>query len=162
MKDPALWVIIFLVILGLVIGIRYFGVQLPFPSFLFSSSVSSTTPSAIPKTTPKTTVTKSTSTTAPSKTQTLTYDKALNLYSNERIQFDALCRANPSSLNARSGFNVMFDNRSGGTLSIFVDGTKYSLAAFGFKIVKLSHATLPYTVHIDCGTGKNTAQILLQ
>lgn len=96
------------------------------------------------------------------KPVSLTYSRAVNLYANSRIQFDSDCHANPTSLHIKNGSNLMLDNRSSSTAHLVVNGTKYSLVGFGFRIISLSHKTLPYTASVDCGSGKNNAQILLQ
>ena len=115
-----------------------------------------------PKATTTTPTTKSNQSNTGKTQAILSYSKAINLYANSRIQFDAECHANPASLHIKNGSNIMLDNRSGSITRLTVDGTKYSLAGFGFQIIGLSHKTLPYTAAVDCGSGRNTAQILLQ
>ena len=99
---------------------------------------------------------------APTFEQPVTYDQAINIYGNNRIQFDPNCGVIPSYSNYLNNTKVMFDNRYEKGRWFYLDGKGYYLEAYGFKIVTLYSKTLPYTVKIDCGTGKNNGQILLQ
>jgi len=99
---------------------------------------------------------------APTSEQSVTYDQAINTYGSKRIQFDPSCGVIPSYSNYLNNTKVMFDNRYEKGRWFYLDGKGYYLEAYGFKIVTLYNKTLPYTVKIDCGTGKNNGQILLQ
>jgi hypothetical protein len=99
----------------------------------------------------------------PTVQQTLSYDQAINMYANKRIQFDPNCTMIPSSVNFLKGVEVMLDNRFGSARTISLDGVKYNLSPYGFKIVTLTtNLGLPHTIKVDCGTGKNNGQITLQ
>ena len=100
-------------------------------------------------------------TTAPA-TSNLTYAQAVKQYEGRRIQFNEQCGAQPSTMTLKRGTAVMFDNRWSGGRWITIDGKRYYLKGFGFTIITLTSQTLPHTVHIDCQTLKNVAQILLQ
>ena len=91
----------------------------------------------------------------------ITYEQALKIYSDQRFQFDNSCQATPAQRVLKNGTEIMLDNRAGVSRSIYIDGVRYSLTAYGFKIVKLSSNNLPYTATIDCGTGKNSAKVVL-
>jgi hypothetical protein len=91
----------------------------------------------------------------------LTYEQALLIYADKRFQFDSLCQASPAQRVIKNNTEIMLDNRANVVRPIYVDGTRYSLAAYGFKIVKLSSNNLPHTTIIDCGTGKNSAKVIL-
>jgi hypothetical protein len=127
-----------------------------------STLPSGTTPAA---TTVNTTTT--TKTTTPKKTTTpttpmLSYAEAVSLYANKRIQFDANCTAIPNSTIFKKGTKIMLDNRFGQARSVYLDGQRYSLVAYGFQIVTLTTtASLPHTMRVDCGTGKNNGQIII-
>jgi len=118
----------------------------------------SPSPTASPK--PKS---SSTSTKSIPATDSISYSQALVDYASKRIQLDPLCQANPSRLIVIKGTKVMFDNRSAAAHTIALDGVSYSLGAYSFRIISVTtSASLPHTVHVDCGSGKNVAQIDLQ
>lgn len=91
----------------------------------------------------------------------ISYEQALITYSDKRFQFDSLCQATPVQRVIKNNTEIMLDNRANVARSIYVDGVRHSLTAYGFKIVKLYSNNLPHTAIIDCGTGKNTAKIIL-
>ncbi len=97
-----------------------------------------------------------------STSQNLTYSQAVNLYNNRRIQFDANCTVTPSSIVVKNGTAMMFDNRWSLPRSIALDGVRYVLDGYGFKVITLSNPNLPHTTRIDCGTGVNNARIILE
>ena len=98
-------------------------------------------------------------TTAPA----LTYNQALKIYTDKRIQFDENCIASPNYSPFKRGTNIMLDNRSSKLRPIYLDGQLYQLQPYGFKTITLDTAAkLPHTIMIDCGNGKNNARILLQ
>jgi hypothetical protein len=107
----------------------------------------------------------STSTSAP--TPDLSYGEALKMYENRRFQFSFNdinnCIMTPSSSVFKKGTKVMLDNRVNKQITVYFDGTAYNLKAYGFRIITLTtSAQLPHTIKVDCGTGKNNGQILLQ
>lgn len=91
----------------------------------------------------------------------LTYEQALLVYADRRFQFNSLCQATPAQRVVKNGTEIMLDNRANVARSIYIDGVRYSLGAYGFRIVKLSSNNLPHTAIIDCGTGKNSAKVIL-
>jgi hypothetical protein len=104
---------------------------------------------------------------APQKTPTLvdvalTYTQAIDKYEGRRIQFNDQCQAQPSAMTVKRGTNIMLDNRGDSGRWIAVDEKRYYLKAFSFAVVTLTSFTLPHTVHINCGSANNVAQILLQ
>lgn len=100
---------------------------------------------------------------APSSNTALTYTQAINVYANRRIQFDVNCAVIPNNLVFKKGTQVMLDNRSNQKRAVFFDGNQYNLEPYGFKIITLSTSLpLPHTVRIDCGSGKNNGQLILQ
>lgn len=98
----------------------------------------------------------------PAASQLFTYEETVERYVNQRMQFDANCLANPTSVTFKSGTQVMFDNRTNEKRTISLDGTGYIIGPYGYIILPLSSKTLPHTVQVDCGAQKNVAQILLQ
>jgi len=122
----------------------------------YSGLFGSPTPSASASATPGVGGTKT-----PTPAQ-LTYMQAVERYANTRIQFDQYCQGKPSSMSLKTGTSIMLDNRSGDARTIAVDGVKYQLAGYGFRIITLTSKTLPHTVKIDCGSARNVAQVLLQ
>jgi hypothetical protein len=105
---------------------------------------------------------KATVKTTPKVGAAVTYSQLLPQYEGKRIQFDALCQASPRSATFNNNTSIMLDNRSGDARIISVGGVQHSLAGFGYKIVKLSSATLPKTLSINCGAAVNVGTILLQ
>lgn len=94
---------------------------------------------------------------------TLDYGQAITQYASTRIQLNAQCQATPSRFIGKNGIKVMFDNRNSAAVTIAIDGKKFNLAGYGFKIISVAtSASLPHSVHIDCGSGKNVAQIDIQ
>ena len=89
------------------------------------------------------------------------YEQALEIYKDYRIQFGENCRATPSNVSYKNGTNIMLDNRSAYNRAIRV-GSVYTVNSYDFKIVKLSSASLPATWFVDCDNFQNVATILLQ
>lgn len=121
-----------------------------------------TTSSTVAKTT---TTVKKTVVPVASQPVTMSYTNALALYKdNLRIQVSGadFCQVTPNNVMYKNGTSIMIDNRSSITRNIKIGNTSYSIPGYGFKIVKLSSATLPITLLMDCGTQQNVAKILLQ
>lgn len=96
-------------------------------------------------------------------TTALSYTEAVNQYINRRLQFDPNCVVIPNYVVFKKGTQIMLDNRSGQARPVFLDGQRYNLEAYGFRIITLTTtASLPHTIKVDCGTGKNNGQIILQ
>ena len=94
----------------------------------------------------------------------LSYQKALELYKdNKRIQISGadFCQVSPNNVVYKNGTSIMIDNRSSKTRTIKI-GTTYTIPGYGFRIVKLSSGTLPATILMDCDQQQNVAKILLQ
>ncbi len=92
----------------------------------------------------------------------LSYSKAVNAYTNRRIQFDMYCQAIPSQTTFKNGTRVMLDNRSGDARNIKIGNDTYYLSGYGWRIVTLYSSTLPKTLSINCGSAVNVGTILLQ
>lgn len=96
---------------------------------------------------------------------TMSYQKALETYKGSlRLQLSGadFCQVSPNNVMYKNGTSIMIDNRSSITRNIKIGSTSYSIPGYGFKIVRLSSATLPATLLMDCGTQQNIAKILLQ
>ena len=91
----------------------------------------------------------------------LSYQNALAKYKDVRIQLNANCQADPTQMTFKNGTEIMMDNRSPKDRTVKV-GSIYNIKAWGFKIVKLSSATLPATWLVDCDKSQNVATILIQ
>lgn len=95
----------------------------------------------------------------------MSYQNALELYKdNKRIQIsgsDTFCQASPNNVMYKNGTSIMIDNRSPQARTIKV-GSTYTIPGYGFKVVKLSSASLPVTFLMDCDKQQNVAKILLQ
>ena len=114
----------------------------------------------IPQGTPSNTPATPTQT---SKNANLAYSDAVRLYANRRLQFDSNCIVTPYYVVFKKGTTIMLDNRYEKPRTVSLDGVVYKLPAYGFKLVTLtSTKKLPYTMKIDCGNGKNNAQIFLE
>jgi hypothetical protein len=94
---------------------------------------------------------------------TISYKQALITYKDKRIQLGTgdLCTATPSTVTYKNGTTIMVDNRAPVARTVKIGGT-YSIKAYGFKLIKLSSATLPATWLVDCNNQQNVATILLQ
>jgi len=95
-----------------------------------------------------------TSTVAPTGAVSLSYSQALTKYANTRIQINASCQMTPLKAVYKVGTSVMLDNRSDTSKSILFNGTRYTIAGYGFKIVTLNTAK---TFQVDCGSSQNVA-----
>lgn len=99
---------------------------------------------------------KTTTTTTGSQPVSLSYSQALTKYANSRIQINDSCQLKPSSIVYKVGTSVMLDNRSSSTKSLLFNGTRLSIAGYGFKVVTLNTAK---TFQVDCGSYQNVATI---
>ncbi len=111
-----------------------------------------------------TTATKKVSVPIANQPVSMSYQNALELYKdNKRIQLsgDAFCQVSPNNVMYKNGTSIMIDNRSSKTRTIKV-GSTYTIEGYGFKIIKLSSATLPATLLMDCDQQQNVAKVLLQ
>ena len=106
--------------------------------------------------------TTATGTTGTGAAANLSYNDALKKYGTNRIQFNAACQTTPSSVTYKSGTQVMFDNRSAGTHTITFNGTKHTIAGYGYAIIGMFAAKYPTTVLVDCDKSQNVATVLIQ
>lgn len=107
------------------------------------------------------------STNATTPTASLSYQEALKIYADKRIQFsinyNGACVAVPIHSVFKNGTKIMLDNRSEKTLTISLDGAVSNIAGYGFKIVTLStKSPLPHTLKINCNGSKGVSQLILQ
>lgn len=91
----------------------------------------------------------------------LTYAQALAKYKDARIQLGENCQASPNNVTYKNNTSIMIDNRAPVSRTVKV-GSAYNVKAWGFKIIKLSSATLPATWYVDCDKSQNVATILIQ
>lgn len=91
----------------------------------------------------------------------ISYENALIKYKNARLQLDKTCQASPDKMTFKNGAVIMVDNRAPVSRTVKV-GSVFSIQAYGFKLVKLSSATLPTTWYVDCGTSQNVSSILIE
>ena len=113
------------------------------------------------------TTTASTTASSPSPAETtvsksLTYEQALAQYADRRIQIQPGCQLSPATPVFKNGTYVMFDNRIPTAQAIALDGVRYIVGGYGFRIIRLSAVRLPHTITVDCGSGRNNGQITLQ
>jgi hypothetical protein len=94
---------------------------------------------------------------------TISYEDALVKYKDSRIQLapGATCAATPTTVTYKNGTVIMIDNRAPQARTLKI-GVGYSVKGYGFKLIKLSSATLPSTWLVDCDGQQNVATILLQ
>jgi hypothetical protein len=92
----------------------------------------------------------------------LSYNDAIIKYKDFRIQFDEACTANPFSVDYQNGKSVMLDNRAGVARTIKIGPNTYSIKKYGFKIVKISSATVPMAYSVDCDAHPNVGTIRLR
>ena len=62
----------------------------------------------------------------------------------------------------KKGAAVMLDNRSAKATTVTVGTTKYSLVAYGFRVIWPTAASYPATFLMDCGKAQNVATLLIQ
>ncbi len=92
----------------------------------------------------------------------LSYDDALAVYKDSRIQFGETCSATPFYSVQKNGATIMIDNRAKTPRAFTVGKIPYYAPAYDYTLVKLNYTNLPQTVYIDCGTQQNAATILVQ
>lgn len=124
----------------------------------YASPTPTGSPGASATPTPKSSVQSSPSPTAAPGT----YGDAVNAYVGRRIQFDAMCQANPNSLAIKKGLAIMFDNRSGDARTFAVGGVFFTLPGYGWKIYIPPVTKVPTTLYIDCGSSRNVGTIIVQ
>lgn len=95
-------------------------------------------------------------------TPRLSYDDALMVYKNARIQFGETCKATPVTSTYKNGVTVMIDNRSKEGKTFTIGSVSYFVPAYDYTLVLLNYTDLPQTLYIDCGSEQNTATILVQ
>ncbi len=151
-RRAVLWVIVGVVVLAGIVWLAMRG-STGVPWYSMSPSPSGTgSPSAYKTSTPKSGV----------ATNTQTYTQAVAQYVGRRIQFDAHCQAQPTSLALQAGLSVMIDNRSGDARTFAVGGVYFTLPGYGWKIVTPAAPKLPANVYLDCGSARNVGIIVLQ
>lgn len=144
-------IIIVLLIIGVKLSRNSAPIQSPEQTISTSSQDQAPTSSANSTLTPRNVPLK----------QPLSYSAALKIYLNKRVQFDSTCQMIPAILSIKNNTQIMFDNRSGKNLQISLDNKKYDIEKNGFLILFLSNKTLPHTIAVDCGSGKNNGRIIL-
>ena len=92
---------------------------------------------------------------------TISYANALIKYKDARLQLDKTCQGSPDKMTFKDGSILMVDNRASVARTVKV-GSVFSIAAYGFKLVKLTSATLPATWMVDCDKSQNVSTILIQ
>ncbi len=134
------------------------------PADTISTETVSETATSTNTVTKVTTPVKKTVAPVASQPVSMSYQKALEIYKdNKRIQISGadFCQASPNNVMYKNGTSIMIDNRSSQTRTIKIDGT-YTIEGYGFRIIKLSSGTLPATFLMDCNKQQNIAKILLQ
>lgn len=96
---------------------------------------------------------------APAK---LSYAAALKKYGANRIQFDTKCATEQNKLTFKAGTDVMFDNRAGVSRTITFGGTKYAIARYDYRVLRMTARSYPATVLVDCDKQQNVATITIQ
>jgi hypothetical protein len=123
--------------------------------------MTSASPTAMPSAS-KTPAVKPKASNSPAPTQSLSYTQLVQAYGTNRIQFDQNCQAQPATPVFKNGTSILLDNRSNQAREITVNGTKYSLGAYGYQVVTLSSSSLPKTLGVNCNSRVNVSSILLQ
>lgn len=97
-----------------------------------------------------------------SPTPRLSYDDALFIYKNSRVQFGENCSATPFYSVQKRGTTIMIDNRSKDAKTFTVGSVPHFVPAYDYTLVTLAYSNLPQAVYIDCGSQQNAATILVQ
>ena len=149
--------LIWLVVVVVVLAIVFIGMRKG------STINSSVTPTPNLSTTPKVSSTPVVKKPVATATPLLgSYSQLVLEYGDRRVQFNNSCYMLPTTPTFKNGSKIMFDNRSSDTRTISIDGTAYTFAGYGYRVVTLSSATLPRTISINCGSLVNAGQITLQ
>lgn len=97
---------------------------------------------------------------------TLSYQEALGLYGDWRVQFDSSCRALPAHLVVKTGSKIMFDNRTSDAKAVNIDGKIHTFPGYGFQIITLASQNPFHEFNLDCQSisnqSENTNTILVQ
>ncbi len=91
----------------------------------------------------------------------IAYQDALVKYKDARLQLDKDCQASPHNMTFKNNAYLMVDNRAPVTRTVHI-GSVFPIKAYGFKIVKLSSATLPATWYVDCDKSQNISTLLIE
>jgi hypothetical protein len=92
----------------------------------------------------------------------LSYAQAVTIFANSRIQFDENCRMTPTTLATKNGTTIMFDNRYRNERTFKLDGVRYTLPGYGYKLFELTAGHVPHNIDVDCGTNQNSGKIDLE
>jgi hypothetical protein len=164
-KNTWIWVVVIvLVVIGVVVAIKMSNSgSTNSSSYMTDTQASTTTPDAVQATEDVSAGSVDAPTTSNGTAVTISYADALVKYQNDRIQLAAgmTCAATPIDMTFTNGTTIMLDNRSPDPRTVKI-GTDYTVKGYGFKIIKLSSATLPATWLVDCDGQQNVATILLQ
>jgi hypothetical protein len=170
-KDKSLWIglIVFVVVVGVILWKQSIVAPAPAPvplsgkdTTLLPVPVASAVPRPIPAATIESTEdTGTASVDIGAPAGALSYAEALITYKDARLALDANCRSSPSNLQLKNNSLLMIDNRSPVPRKVKV-GITFPVKAFGFKIIKLSSATLPVTWMVDCDKSQDVASILIE
>jgi len=79
----------------------------------------------------------------------LTYNDAIDLYGNYRIQFVS-CHGSPGVMNVAAGVTIMLDNRDAEAHTIKIGSSSYAVGAYGFRLAK-SPSKGTYNITCDGG-----------
>lgn len=158
MENKRLWYVVIAVAILVVLAVLLRGTG----EWSGSQSQSTATPTVSPSVSASATPSVSPKTTIKPVPAPSSYGEAVKQYETRRIQFDMYCQANPVNNTYKNGTSIMLDNRSGDARIITVGGVQYRLDGYGWKIITLSSKTLPATLAVDCGAGRNVSKILLQ
>lgn len=93
----------------------------------------------------------------------LSYEEALVVYKDRRIEFGPKCETNISAATFKNGTVLMLDNHSDED-RVFHLGSMgdVSIKAHGFKFVRFVTPLLPNGMAIDCAAHQNVAIITIQ
>jgi len=120
-----------------------------------------TTETPVPTTnTPTPTTQVPRTTTTPTVTQS--YSDALKKYAGVRMQFNDAGKAEPTKFVFKNGSYMMLDNRSAKAKTVKVGPSSYSLAGYGFRIIRITATKFPSTLSVDCGAAQNVAEIIVE
>lgn len=151
-----------LVVIAVIAVVGYFKMgskSLPYVGYQGASSPS-------PSSSPVKTVYKPKAKSAPTSNSdsgtAMAYTDLVKQYTDRRIQFDDNCQTTPSAPTYKNNTSILLDNRSATARVVSVNGVKYQLGGYGYKVITLSSTTLPREMSVDCGSRYNVGRILLQ
>lgn len=87
----------------------------------------------------------------------LSYSETVAQFKDRRIQFNSQCQGIPGQLSVKNNEKIMLDNRSSDSKTLTIDGQKYEIAGYDWKVITASTPkAMPYGMSIHCKSVNNS------